>query len=36
MLVVLVSGYATSGKDTFSDMLIRRIPGAKSTRSLGS
>lgn len=29
MLVVLVSGYATSGKDTFSDMLIRRIPGAK-------
>lgn len=29
MTVVLVSGYATSGKDTFSDMLIRRIPGAK-------
>lgn len=29
MTVVLVSGYATSGKDTFSDMLIRCIPGAK-------
>lgn len=29
MVVILISGYATSGKDTFSDYVIKYLPCAK-------
>ncbi|MGH2331175.1 hypothetical protein [Thermoanaerobacter mathranii] len=28
-LIVLISGYAGSGKDTFADFLIKHLPGAQ-------